>query len=82
MTAQSIQLATVKGVIAMIEKVADSAIKNKTQAPEGMMQAMDAVCSLLDAKGDKQVSAVVAKVRTACGIKKGQTDGNTTKAKD
>ena len=71
MTVQTtIQLATVQGVTAMIEKVADLAIKNKTQAPEGMMQAMDAVCNLLDAKGDKKVQAVVNKVRLACGITK------------
>jgi hypothetical protein len=35
-----------------------------------MMQAMDAVCNLLDAKGDRKVQAVVAKVRLACGITK------------
>ena len=71
---KSIQLATVQGVTAMIEKIADEAIKNKTQAPEGMMLAMDSVCNLLDAKGNKQVSAAVAKVREACGITKGKSN--------
>jgi hypothetical protein len=71
MTVQTtIQLATVQGVTAMIERVADLAIKNKTQSPDGMMQAMDAVCNLLDAKSDRKVQAVVAKVRLACGITK------------
>jgi hypothetical protein len=74
MTMQSIQLATVSGVVSMIEKVADLAIKENKQAPEGMMSAMDAVCNLLEAKGkgDKQLLAVVAKVRQACNLKKGK----------
>ena len=74
MTMQSIQLATVSGVVSMIEKVADLAIKENKQAPEGMMSAMDAVCNLLEAKGrhDKQLLAVVAKVRQACNLTKGK----------
>jgi len=60
----------------MIEKVADEAIKNNTKTPEGMMSAMDAVCNLLEAKGkdDKQILAVVAKVRQACNLKKGKSN--------
>ena len=76
MTMQSIQLATVSGVVSMIEKVADLAIKENKQAPEGMMSAMDAVCNLLEAKGrhDKQLLAVVAKVRQVCNLTKGKTN--------
>ena len=77
MTMQSIQLATVSGVVSMIEKVADEAIKNGTKTPAGMMTAMEAVCNLLESrgKGDKAVAGAVAKVRKACGIqKKGTKD--------
>jgi len=71
MTMQSIQLATVSGVVSMIEKVADAALKEGKQAPKEMMSAMDAVCNLLEARGkhDKQLLAVVAKVRQACNQK-------------
>lgn len=72
MTVQSIQLATVSGVVSMIEKVADEAIKNNTKTPAGMMAAMEAVCNLLESRseGDKAITGVVAKVRKACGIEK------------
>ena len=71
MTMQSIQLATVSGVVSMIEKVADAALKENKQAPKEMLSALDAVCSLLESKGkhDKQLLAVVAKVRQACNPK-------------
>lgn len=72
MTVKSIQLATVSGVVSMIEKVADEAIKNNTKTPAGMMAAMEAVCNLLESRseGDKAITGVVAKVRKACGIEK------------
>lgn len=62
---QSIQLATVNGVVSMIEKICDQVLKDGGKAPPGMKQAMDAVCDLLEAKGkhDKSVLSVVAKVR-------------------
>lgn len=74
MTVKEIQLATVSGVVSMIEKVADAAIKDGKQAPEGMMSAMNAVCNLLESKGkhDKQILDVVAKVRQACNLTKGK----------
>lgn len=67
---QSIQLATVNGVVSMIEKVADAALKEGKQAPKEMMPAMEAVCNLLESKGkhDKSVMAVIAKVRKACNL--------------